>query len=86
MVKIIYEIFQILDIYTRKIVKKLKCGRFLKIFACGRETTFLFKMRESPAKCRRLDRSVNSVTNFIPMVFFHIPPENIKKPECFQKV
>ena len=41
---------------------------------------------ESPAKCRRLDRSVNSVTNFIPMVFFHISPENIKKPECFQKV
>ena len=26
------------------------------MFACGRETTFSSKMRESPAKCGRLDR------------------------------
>ena len=29
----------------------------------GGETAFLFQMRESPAKCGRLDRSANTLAN-----------------------
>ena len=47
-----------------------------KNFACGRETTFLFKTRESPAKCVRPDRLLHQVKNK-----FHS-----KFSECFGKL